>query len=290
MAAPGRLINWGIFLALSLIWGSSFILMKIGLEALSAYQVAALRIFSAGIVLLPAAIGQIRKLPKARLILIITSGMLGSFFPAFLFCIAETKIDSYLAGIINALTPIITMITGVVFSQSRIQWQKVMGVLTSFAGLCILLVSKGKIGLDYLSYAGLVLLATLCYGINVNMVSRYLKDVGSLNIAAIAISFLLIPSLLVLYYTGYFQLPLLESNYLFASTASVILGVMGTALASIIFYMLVKRAGIIFPSMVTYVIPCVAIFWGSLYNEMITFLEIGCLAIILAGVFLTNKN
>ena len=182
------------------------------------------------------------------------------------------------------------MITGVVFFQSAIPWQKVIGVLTSFAGLCILLVSKGKIGFNYLSYAGLVLLATLCYGINVNMVSRYLKDVGSLNIAAIAISFLLIPSFLVLYYTGYFQLPLLQTSYLFASTASIILGVMGTAFASIIFYVLVKRAGIIFPSMVTYVIPFVAIFWGSLYNEMTTFLEFGCLAIILAGVFLTNKE
>ncbi len=289
MALRDRLINWGIFVALSLIWGSSFILMKVGLQTLSDYQVAALRLFSAGIVLLPSAISQIKNLPQQKLLMIITSGLLGSFFPAFLFCIAETKIDSSLTGIINAFTPIFTIVIGVLFFKAPVQWRKISGVLAGFAGLCLLFYSQGKIGFEYLSYASLILLATICYGINVNMVSRYLKDVGSLRIAAFAFSFLIIPSFLILYYTGYFRLPLHEYSYIIATGAGVILGVMGTALASIIFYTLVKRAGVLFPSMVTYAIPFVAIFWGALYHEKITLYEIGCLGIILGGVFLTHK-
>src|SRR3954469_865399 len=110
MPVREKLINWAIFIALSAIWGSSFILMKIGLNVLSPYQVAALRILSAGIFLLPAGIGRIRQLQKKKLLLVILSGLLGSFFPAFLFCIAETKIDSALTGILNAFTPFFTIL------------------------------------------------------------------------------------------------------------------------------------------------------------------------------------
>lgn len=288
MEARYRLINWGIFLALSVIWGSSFILIKIGLQTLSAYQVAALRLLSAGLILLPVSIRQIKNLPKSKIPLIILSGLLGSFFPAFLFCLAETKIDSSLTGILNALTPIFTIITGVLFFKSTIHWRKALGVIIGFGGLCLLFLNRG-IAFTSLAYASLVLLATLCYGLNVNMVSRYLKNVDSIIIASFAFSFLIIPSFLILLATGFFNLPLNRSTYLISGMAAIILGIMGTAVASIIFYMLVKRAGVIFTSMVTYGIPFIAILWGLMYNEGITLLEIACLGIILAGVFMTNR-
>lgn len=289
MQPSARLINWGIFLALSLIWGSSFILMKIGLQTLSAYQVAALRLLSAGLVLMPFAVNKFRKLPRVQMPLVILSGLIGSFIPAFLFCMAETKIDSSLTAILNALTPIFTVITGVLFFRTPLQWRKLMGVFIGFAGLCLLFLNKGKIEFTFLPYATLVILATICYGLNVNMVSRFLKEVGSLNIAAFAFSFLTLPSFLILYLSGYFRLPLLQRQYLASTGASIVLGVMGTAIASIIFYALVKKAGVLFTSMVTYAIPFVAILWGLLYNEGISLLEVVCLAIILAGVTLTSK-
>jgi drug/metabolite transporter (DMT)-like permease len=289
MPLRAHLINWGLFIALSVIWGSSFILMKVGLNTLTAYQVAALRLFSAGIVLMPVAIRKIRQVPLNKLTLIILSGLLGSFFPAFLFCLAETKIDSSLTGILNACTPIFTIITGALFFNSMVKWHKVVGILIGFLGLTLLFLSKGNISIAYLSFSGLVLLATVFYGLNVNMVSRYLKEVGSLNIAAFAFAILTIPSFLILLYTGYFGLPLLSAAYLTSTTASAVLGIMGTALASICFYMLVKRAGVLFASMVTYGIPFVAVFWGLIYGEFITLLQVGCLGIILAGVYLTNK-
>lgn len=289
MQAGARIINWGIFFGLSLIWGSSFILMKFGLQTLNAYQVAALRLLSAGMALLPFAARQIRKMPIKKMPLIILSGLIGSFIPAFLFCLAETKLNSSLTAILNSLTPIFTITIGVLFFSTPLMWQKLAGVFIGFAGLCLLFLNKGKIEFTFLPYAALVILATIGYATNVNMVSRYLKDVGSLNIAAFAFSFLTIPSFLILFYTRYFSLPLLQWPYLVSTAASIVLGVMGTAIASIIFYMLVKRAGVLFTSMVTYAIPFVAILWGLLYNEGISLLEIGCLALILAGVSLTNK-
>ncbi len=285
-----KLINWIIFILLSFIWGSSFKLMKEGMEVLSPYQVAALRMISAGAVLLPFLFAAIKKIEANKIKLVVLSGLLGSFFPAFLFCIAETKVDSSFAGILNSLTPLFTIVVGVSFFQLKVSTTKYIGVLVGLVGLILLFIVRGNVEITYLSYAGLVLLATLFYGINVNMVSRYLQGVGSLHIAALAFGFLIPPSLLILFFTGYFQNNFTDANFLYATGASTILGVFGTAVASIIFYMLVKRAGGIFASLVTYGIPFVAVFWGIRSGEEITLLQVGCLAIILLGVYLANKK
>lgn len=285
-----RLINWGIFIALSVIWGSSFILMKEGMHALSAYQVASIRILSAGLVLTPFALKALKQVPRNKWLLVILSGLLGNFFPAYLFCIAETEIDSSLAGILNALTPMFTILVGISFFQLKASNTKILGVIIGFIGLCLLMLSGKEVSFNNLSYAGLVLLATLFYGINVNMVGRYMKEVGSLNIASLAFVFLIIPSSIILYITGYLDMSLLDNTVLKATGASFVLGVLGTAFASIIFYMLVKRAGTLFASMVTYGIPFIAVFWGMLDGEQITLLQVGCLGVILCGVYLVNKK
>ncbi|HCL05019.1 MAG TPA: permease [Chitinophagaceae bacterium] len=285
-----KLINWGIFIILSIIWGSSFILMKEGMRVLTPYQVASIRILSAGLILTPFALKALRQVPQNKWLLVILSGLLGNFFPAYLFCIAETEIDSSLAGILNALTPMFTILVGISFFQLKANSTKILGVIIGFIGLCLLMLSGKEVSFSNLSYAGLVLLATLCYGINVNMVGRYMKEVGSLNIASLAFVFLIIPSSIILYITGYLQLELSSTPVLKATGASFVLGVLGTAFASIIFYMLVKRAGTLFASMVTYGIPFVAVFWGLLDGEQITLLQVGCLGVILCGVYLVNKK
>ena len=285
-----KLLNWGIFIALSLIWGSSFILMKEGMRVLSPYQVASIRILSAGLVLTPFALKALRQIPRNKWLLVVLSGLLGNFFPAYLFCIAETQIDSSLAGILNALTPLFTILVGISFFQLKASSTKIIGVVIGFIGLCLLMLSGKEVSFNNLSYAALVLLATLCYGINVNMVGRHMREVGSLNIASLAFVFLIIPSVIILYFTGYLQMHLTDASVIKATGASFILGVFGTAIASIIFYMLVKRAGTLFASMVTYGIPFVAVFWGLLDGESITIPQVACLGIILCGVYLVNKN
>jgi drug/metabolite transporter (DMT)-like permease len=279
-----------LFTILSLIWGSSFILMKAGMNTLTPYHVASIRIFSAGLVLIPFARKALLQIPKNKMLLVILSGLLGSFFPAYLFCIAETKIDSSLAGILNALTPLFAILVGIGFFQLKAGTQKIIGVFIGFAGLCLLIAPSGNISFEYFSYSLLILLATLFYGINVNMVGRHMQGIGSINIASLAFVFLVIPCLIILYFTGYFDLPLTNKDVMLSTLASFVLGAMGTAVASILFYMLIKRAGTLFASMVTYGIPFIAVLWGVWGGEQVTMAQVGCLGIILVGVYLVNKK
>jgi len=285
-----KVYNWGLFVILSIIWGSSFILMKAGMNALTPYQVASIRILSAGLVLIPFARKALQQIPRNKMFIVIISGLLGSFFPAYLFCIAETKIDSSLAGILNALTPFFVILLGMAFFKLKVHPKKNIGVLIGFVGLCLLIAPTGNIHLENFSYSLLILLATLLYGINVNLVGSRMQGIGSLNIASLAFVFLIIPCIIILYLTGYFSLSFTDKHVLTSTLASFVLGVMGTAIASILFYMLVKRAGTLFASMVTYGIPFIAVLWGVLYGEQVTILQIGCLGIILAGVYLVNKK
>ena len=282
---------WVLFIILCIIWGSSFILMKIGLETLSPYQVASVRIASAGIVLLPFSIKAFRQTPQSNIPMIIVSGLLGSFFPAYLYCMAETHIDSSAAAIFNSLTPLFSIIVGMVFFKMQAGLQKIMGALLGFMGMVLLPFSTGNaVDLSHISYSSLVIIATICYAFNVNLVSKYLKEVPPLSIAAIAFAVLLIPSLLILIATGFFALPVLRAGYLGSSGAAAVLGVAGTAIASVLFYRVVKLAGGIFASLVTYGIPVIAVILGVLYGEKITVAEGGCLTIILLGVYIVNRK
>ncbi|MFN5423630.1 MAG: DMT family transporter [bacterium] len=286
-----NLIKWLLFLLLCMTWGSSFILMKEGLKSLNPYQVASVRVLFAGILLTPLLKKAYKEVPTHMIRPIILSGFLGTFFPAYLFCIAQTKVDSSIAGIMNALTPIFTVGIGTAFFKLRLSWVKWMGMFLGFLGMSVLLIGGiHTINFTYIGYTGFVLLATICYGLNVNVVNHYLKEIGPLNIAVIAFTALVIPSLIILIATGYFTDPeLLSRNWTKATLASMLLGILGTGVASIAFYALVKRAGPIFASMVTYGIPLVAIGWGLFAGESITAIQIAGMAVILLGVRLANK-
>jgi drug/metabolite transporter (DMT)-like permease len=287
-----QLINWGLFLTITAIWGSSFILMKEGLNELSAFQVAAMRIFSAGLVLLPVAIRQLKLMPTEKIKMAVLSASIGNFIPAFLFCIAETRINSSLAGIVNALTPLFAILMGVLFFKMPFVWKKVAGVLVGFAGLCLLFLPKGD-GIPFDEnqwYALFIVAATMLYGINPNLIMKHLQGINSLHIASIGLSFLAIPSFFILLFTGYFSSFSLSPTFIRATLASVVLGVFGTALAQILFLMLLKRTGVVFSALATYIMPFVAILWGVYYGEKITNWEFICLAIILSGVYFANKK
>lgn len=282
--------NWLIFVLLSIVWGSSFVLMKEGMLVLSPYQVASLRILSAGVVLIPFAWKAVKAVPKNKTVLVLLSGILGNFLPAYLFCIAETKLDSALAGILNALTPFFVILIGMAFFQLKAGWVKLLGVVIGFAGLCLLMSASGNMRFQNASYSLYILLATAFYGLNVNMIGRHLKGISSLHIASVAFVFLIIPCLVILWFTGYFSLSFSDPAVWKSTAASCVLGAMGTAVASILFYMLIKRAGNLFASMVAYGIPFIAVMWGVLYGESVTLAQVGCLGIILGGVYLVNKK
>lgn len=284
-------INWFIFIMLSIIWGSSFIMMKEGLLHLSAFQVASLRIVFSGIVLLPSAIKHFKNIPRNKLLVIFLSGVLGSLLPAYLFCVAELAIDGALAGSLNSLTPIFVIITGALFFNIKTPGNKILGIVIAFAGSILLLLSKGHMQESKnLLYVSFVVIATISYGFNVNMVYKHLRDIGSLQIAAVALTLNAIPALIVLILTGYFSLPLTDSGILYSTGQAALLGILGTAIASIIFYKLVKSAGAVFASMVTYGIPVIANFWGIISGEEVGWKQFACLVLILIGVYVANRK
>ena len=287
----GNVMKWFLFTALSFIWGSSFILMKEGLEGLNAFQVASLRIVASGLVLLPLAIKSIKLIPAKKLLPVFLSGTMGSLLPSYLFCIAEQGIDSSMAGALNSLTPVFVIITGALFFKNKASKQKVTGVIVAFSGCVLLFFSQPNAMLGgNLFLITLIILATIFYGLNVNLVFKFLKDIPSLQIVSVALCLNAIPALICLYYFGYFSLDFTSHKVLVASGFSVLLGALGTSIANILFYILIKKAGAVFSSMVTYGIPFVAIFWGVIYHEKTGWLQVVSLCIILAGVYIANRK
>jgi drug/metabolite transporter (DMT)-like permease len=286
-----KLLDWGIFLLLTLIWGSSFILMKHSKEQLTAPQIASLRIFSAGLIFLPFAVFHLLKLPRKKIFFVILSGITGNLLPAFLYAAAiANRIDSSLAAILNSFTPVFVVIIAIIFFRDKISSIKLIGVLTGFIGVALLFYSWKGIGFENLGYASLILLATIFYGMNVNMVSHFLKDVNPIHTATVSISFMTIPTAIVLWHENFLELAFDEEKVQFAILESTMLGIVGTAIATALFYVLIKRAGGLFASLVTYSIPIVGIILGIADGETVGPIQFACLGIILTGVYITGRN
>jgi drug/metabolite transporter (DMT)-like permease len=263
--------------------------MKIGLEGLTPYQVASLRILSAGISLLPFFIKFIRQTPKNKIPVIILSGILGNLLPAYLFCIAETRVDSSLAGMLNGLVPLMAILAGFFIFHQKIIKQQLLGICIGFLGVILLFTANG-IDAGYWYYGLWIVLATICYGINISLVHNHLKGFSSMQLGAIALFFCGLFALPVLIYSGFFSLLSGPDIPWKSIGASVTLGVMGSSIASVLFYILINKAGGMFASMVTYALPVVALIWGLLYGESISLLQVGCMLIILTGMYLVNRK
>lgn len=284
-----RTIHWIIFLLLSLTWGSSFILMKIGMVALTPYQVASLRLFSAGITLLPFFFKYIRQTPLNKIPVIILSGILGNLIPAYLFCIAETHVDSGLAGVLNALVPLMALMSGFFIFHVQIVKHQLFGICIGLLGVILLFIAQG-INTEYWYYGLWIVLATICYGLNISLVHNHLKGFSSVQLSSIALFFCAAFALPILLFTGFFSLLSGPAVPWASIGASATLGIMGSGIATILFYILISKAGAMFASMVTYALPVVAIGWGLLAGEHITLFQIGCMVIILIGVYLVNRK
>ncbi len=280
-----------LFVVLSVIWGSSFILMKQGLEQLTSFQVASLRIVSSGIVFLPLVLKSCRLIPFKKWPVVFLSGALGSLLPAYLFCTAETGLSSSLAGTLNSLTPIFTIITAALIFKSKSSTQQITGVFIAFLGCLLLFFTQTELSFgNNPLLVVLVMIATLSYGINANVVFHHLQSIPSLQIVSLALFLNAIPAFVVLLITGFFSLNFHNHAVLSSIGFSTLLGVLSTSIASILYYRLIKTAGAVFSSMVTYGIPIVAIAWGVFYHENVGWLQIGSLTIILAGVYYANKS
>ncbi|MFV8225578.1 DMT family transporter [Christiangramia aquimixticola] len=284
-------IKWIYLIILSLVWGSSFILIKKSLIGLTALQVGSFRIIFAGLFLVLVGFNSLRKISSAQWRWVILSGFLGSFFPVYLFAFAETEIDSAIASILNATTPLMTLIFGGLLFNAVFTQNKITGVIIGLLGTAGLIYSGASIDPDqnYL-YSFLVVLAAACYAMNVNILKTKMSNISPLGIAAGNFTVLLIPATIVLYFSGFFEAPGITEEIKLSLVYVGILGIIGTGVAMIIFNKLVQISDPVFTSSVTYTIPVVALGWGMLDGETFSIGQLISALVILIGVFIVNRS
>lgn len=277
---------------LSLIWGTSFILMKKGLVALSPVEVAALRITVAGFLVLPIALYKMKEVKPNMIGKLLVSGLLGVFIPAFLFTTAQQHIDSSVAGILNTLSPLWTLIMGVVFYQQIFRRPAVLGILVGLAGTLLLMISRsGGTAMSFNAYGLLIVVACAFYGLNLNFVKFNITNMGSLSITSVSIALIGPLGALVLFGLTDFTTTLQTVPGAWTAAGYVaLLALMSTAIAGLIFNKLVRLTTPLFASMVTYIMPLVSVGWGVLDGERLFVTHFIGMAAILGGVYLANRR
>ena len=282
-------LKWTLLFVLALIWGSSFILIKKGLVGLSPYQLGALRITFTALFLLIIGFKSLTEIKQHQWKHIVITALFGTFLPAFLFAIAETKVSSSICSILNSLTPLNTLLIGIIAFGLTFKRSQFIGVVIGLLGTAILIFNGKQESTENYSYTILVIIAAICYGLNVNLIKKYLSDVKQLSITKGNFSVMLIPALIVLFSTNFLDiihLPATQHSMLFI----MILGIVGTGIANILFFKLIQISSPVFASSVTYLIPIVAFFWGLIDNEMLTPFQFLGAFIILIGVYLANRR
>jgi drug/metabolite transporter (DMT)-like permease len=284
-------LAWLLLISLSLIWGSSFILMKRALQVFSPQEVGTLRIFSAAIFLLPLSLPQLKKLPFRYYKHLLLVGLFSSLFPALLFANAQRHLDSALIGALNAVTPFFTLLVGWVGFQRRISQREVLGSVLGLAGT-LLLIFVGHASVWTLNYYVLLpLLACLCYGINGNLIKHYLGDLDTNVITSVA--FLLVGTIaaIMLFTQTTFLVKLQTAeNAYWAMGYVLVQGAFCSAVAYLLFTNLVKSTSALFASMAAFFIPLVALAWGLLDGEVLLWNHYAGIGTILFGVYMINKS
>ncbi|QBZ96895.1 DMT family transporter [Flavobacterium sangjuense] len=283
-------LKWVILIALALIWGSSFILIKKGLDGLNPFQLGSLRIIFCAIFLLIIGFKNITTIPLNKWKYIALTSLFGTFIPAYLFAIAQTEINSSVSSILNSLTPLNTLILGAIVFGLDFKRSQIFGVIVGLIGT-MLLIFNGAVHNPNQNYwyTILVLIASICYAMNVNFIKKYLSDIKPLTITVGNFLVMLFPALIVLSFTDFFQVVHLEKIQ-HAMIFVAVLGIIGTGIANVLFYKLIQISSPVFATSVTYLIPVVAFFWGLLDNEMLTPLQFVGAFIILIGVYLSSKK
>lgn len=286
-----RARHWLALALLVLVWGSSFILIKRGLVVFSSLEVGAMRIAISFLVLSPLLVKHLRKVPRSKLKFFILAGIIGNGLPPFLFAIAQGVIDSYMAGLLNALTPLFTLLVGILFFGIRSRWLNVVGVLMGLAGAVGLLWVTGGGELNGIWYGLLAVAAALCYAINMNLIKRYLSGFSALTITSVVFLFIGIPSLAYLLLGSQMMQKLASEAGAWSAFGYIAtLAIVGTALAMIIHNWLIKQTSALFTSTVTYLMPMVSILWGVADGEAFLLPYLVWIALILAGVYLSGKK
>ena len=282
-----------ILIFLALVWGTSFILIKRGLDSFSATQVGALRLVIAGVAVIPLIWGQAHRVKREEWKWILLVGVIGNALPAVLFPLAETRLNSASVGTINVMSPIFVLIFGVLMFQLRVSWGQVVGIVLGLIGvlMLILLGTNESVSLsEHLLYASAALVATVGYGFSTNIMKRYLLAVPATLGPSYALFFMAIPY--AIYLIGWGDLKTVFDTHGQTAWNSLgaitLLGLFGTALALVLFYRLIQLTSPIVAASVTYLIPLVALAWGLSDGESLNVWQYLGMAVILVGVYRVN--
>jgi drug/metabolite transporter (DMT)-like permease len=275
---------------LALVWGSSFILMKKALVGVTPIQLGALRMVLAAIFMLLIGFKSIKKIQRKHWKYIFITAFLGTFFPVFIFAFAVQGIDSSIVSILNSFTPLNAFLIGAFFFGAGFNKNQLLGISLGLIGALILIVKGALLNPDQnYWFALLVIIASMGYAFNANVLKKHLSDLSALSITVGHFILLAIPASLVLVFSGFFSDFSASETQLSALSYIVVLAIFGTGLAKILFNKLIQISTPVFSTSVTYLIPIVAISWGIFDGEKLELSQLFAGLIILLGVYLVNR-
>ena len=286
-----NLRKWGTLIILSVIWGSSYILIKKGLTGLTPVQLGSLRVIITTLLIAPIGYNKIKHIPKNKMKWVAISAFVGSFFPAYLFAFAETEISSSVTAVMVSLTPLFTLLISVIIFGEELLKKQVIGVIIGFLGIVVLINNELLSSSFNILYVMFIVLAAFCYAVNANLLKYKLPNIPALGIVFMSFLFMFIPAFIVLFFSD-FPFSNFTSNPLILESIVyiVILALFGTAVAKVMYIKLLAISTPVFSVSTTYLMPVVAIFWGLLDGEEFKLTQFIGTSIILIGVYLVTKK
>ena len=283
--------KWGTLVILSLIWGSSYILIKKGLTGLTPIQLGSLRVIVTTIIIAPIGYQKIKHIPRQKMKWVALSAFVGSFFPAYLFAFAETEISSSITAVMVSLTPLFTLLISVFVFGEELLKKQVFGVLIGFTGIIVLINNELFSSSFNILYIMFIVLAAFCYAVNANVLKYKLSNIPALGIVFMSFLFMFIPAFIILCFSDFpfsdfTSDPLIIESIIYI----IILALFGTAIAKVLYIKLLAISTPVFSVSTTYLMPVVAIFWGLLDGEEFKLTQFTGTAIILLGVYLVTKK
>ena len=284
--------KWVYLLVLSLIWGSSYILIKKGLVGLSPVQLGSFRILMTTFILLLFGYKSLKGWSLEQWKWMAFTGFFGTFFPSFLFAFSETEINSSVVAVLNGLTPLFTLLIAYLFFQQTVKKKQIGGVLLGFAGTLLLVAQEFSLaGNGDARYALLVVIAALCYGINVNTIKYKLEGVTPMAIALANFIAIALPALILLLTSAFPWTTFYHDTAIMTSLGYIlILALFGTAFAKVLFNKLLTISSAVFSISITYLLPIVAIGWGVLDGEHFGGMQWLASGLILGGIYLVTET
>lgn len=282
-----------VLFIIAITWGSSFILIKKTLPVFDPLQIGAFRAGISGLLLAFIGFPALRKMSRKDVFWIALSGFFGNFLVVFIFPFAQREVSSSLAGIINALDPIFTLLIGALLFGIRNKIIQYFGAIIGFAGALVLVLSSGDdSSSNHYFYIGILILGAALYAISALIIEKKLMHISSVDLASSIYTFWMLPSLLILAFSGFFtKIDFTQSQILESLGYLIFLTVISTTLVMFLFFKLVQDTSAVFASTISLLLPVVAVIWGILDGENFTlWYALGGLLILIGVYFIRDKK